>query len=806
MPVKPLKRAELAERYADQTWRDRYLDLSDLVSLLRDCIIESNYKVSDELNGAITLSTSGRRIRDQLVTKEQVNPKEANVLTLLGLVHIDPLIDVMSLDFEKLELAISNEIKSKALSYPLIYGRSLYDRAAELFTEERDYLRHDDTLKLLKDMPQGVFQAGKYLIGPFGLLKCDHLRLRYATTTVPLQHCSDHSCPSVHRVQLSTSYDAGVNRNRRALNKILDQISDESSEWNGFMSDITADALNGYEVNNASTMPELLGDGFSDAELRIILQNSPKLTAGRTITAAKSVGLSGLSDSNVKNLDRAQMLQLLWSESDEDLAKIVDSCVRDNFIKIPEGEIRRPKVNAQRRSGAWRLGPQLSQHGVRFTGGGRQLPLLRLSALSRSLFNSDSAPEIEELAWLLRDVPGDTTEARLEEFLRVSEPRLVIEKLVLASKKNAEHAGNELKVPLNQPDIQVVDALLWKLGFPLGRRLDVRDDYWRNHEKLESFVRTAESSLGLNEERLRGLSSNYLVNLGKFIMDSLTFLTWSLLNDHHTTEQSYVFYPNAATQFTIQTLNQFHEGARRNSDNDLKLDSNLSQIVQGFSRLSKHLEQLRVNEDKYRRTKGSYPKFHDKTQLQKFPFNHIVPFLDLTAESQVKFVQVLAQVSADLNDSGIMTARNGLLHAKQETPSLDELREALERSRRALDRLEQLGGVRTTYFMAKSQANSWGRWNITMESSGKQIQFSTPSSYSWLGLPGLTGSQYLIHGALFAPPNEMLRFVEGFESEYAAYWSGYERRPEPGNRIVSGQSENLAAPMETGTFVAAKAD
>ncbi|MHA7284477.1 hypothetical protein [Arthrobacter sp. TMS2-4] len=806
MAVKPLKRLELAERYADKTWRDRYLDLSDLVSLLRDCIIESNYKVSDELNGAITLSASGRKVRDQLITKEQVNVKEANVLTLLGLVHIDPLVDVMNLDFDKLELAISNEIKSKALSYPLIYGRDLYDRAAELFTEERDYLRHDDTLKLLKDLPQGVFQAGKYLIGPFGLIKCSHLRLRYATTTVPMQHCSDHSCPSIHRVQLSTSYDAGVNRNRRALNKILDQISDEPSEWNGFMSDITADILNGYEVNNSSTIPELLGDGFSDGELRALLQSSPKLTAGRTISAAKGVGIAGLTQSHVKHLDRAQMLQLLFTESDDELAKLVDSCVRDNVVKIPAGEIRRPKVNAQRRSGAWRLGAQLSKHGVRFTGGGRQLPLLRLSALSRGLFNSDSAPEIEELAWLLRDTPGDTTEARLEEFLRVSEPRLILEKLVLASKKNAEHAGRELKVPLDQPDNQVIDALLWKLGFPLGRRLDVRDDYWRNHEKLESFVRTAESSLGLNEERLRGLSSNYFVNLEKFIMDSLTFLTWSLLNDHHTSEQSYVFYPDAATQFTIRTLNQLPEGNRRNSDNDLRLDSNLSQIVQGFSRLSKHLEDLRAKEDRFRRTESSFPKFHDKTQLQKFPFSHFVPFLDLTAESQVKFIQVLGQVSSDLNDSGIMTARNGLLHAKQETPSLDELREALDRSRRALDRLEQIGGVRTTYLMAKSQTNAWGRSNITMESSGKQIQFSTPSSYSWLGLPGLTSSQYLIHGALFAPPNEMLRFVEGFESEYASYWSGYERRPEPGNRIVAGQSENLAAPMETGTFVAAKAD
>lgn len=806
MTVKSMKRAELAKKYADPDWRRRYLDIVDLVSLLRDCIIEKSYRVSDDLNSAIALTEAGKKIRDQLITKEQVGAKEANVLTLLGLVHVEPLVDVAALDIDRLLKAMSQEIRSRALLYPFVFGRDLYDRAARLFPEERDYLRHDDTLRLLKDMPQGVFQAGHFLVGPYGIIRVSHYRTNHATTVVPLQHCADHSCSQIHRVQLSTSFDAAVNRHRRALNKVLDQVAEEPSEWNGFMSDIAEGMFNTYSVNDVSTLPELLGDAFSTDELKSILAHGPDISKGRLVAVAKSLGLSGVSKTSVKDLSRAELLQILLTESDEQLVDLLNACVREKVIRVPNGEVRQAKVNSGQRSGAWRLRTQLSHLGVRVVGRGRDLPLLRLSTMCRSLFDTSSALELDELAWVLRDMPGETTDGRLEEFLRVSDPEVIVRTLALARRSNAEHIGRELNVRLDQPDNSLVEAILWKLGFPMQPRLDVREDYWRHHENLESFASTAGSNLGLNEERLRELASNYFVSLERFLHDSIAFLTWALLNDHHTSEQSYVYFELGGKEFTRSKLNEVSAGTKSRAEDDLNDNPNLSQLVQGYTRLSKKLASLRGSEEEWKRPASTTPKFVAKTQLQQFPFNHLVPFLDLTAESQVRLVESLAAVASDLNDSGIMTARNGLLHAKKETPSLAEVRAALDRSRRALDRLEQIGAVRTTFRVTASAVNSWGRWTIVMESNGKKIEFSSPSPYGWVGLPGFTMPQYLLHGALFAPPNEMLRFREGVESEYQKYWTGYEQRPEAGNRVLANQSENLATPMETGSFVSAKAD
>jgi hypothetical protein len=104
-------------------WLERLVRLFEIVALLRNCIIEKHYKISDELNAAVVLSDAGKKVRDQMVTKESVPPKEANLLTLLATVHVEPLVDIDRIDLQKLTAAISKEVASGALKYPLIFGR-----------------------------------------------------------------------------------------------------------------------------------------------------------------------------------------------------------------------------------------------------------------------------------------------------------------------------------------------------------------------------------------------------------------------------------------------------------------------------------------------------------------------------------------------------------------------------------------------------------------------------------------------------------------------------------------------------------
>src|SRR5699024_9524420 len=117
----------------------------------------------------------------------------------------------------------------------------------------------------------------------------------------------------------------------------------------------------------------------------------------------------------------------------------------------------------------------------------------------------------------------------------------------------------------------------------------------------------------------------------------------------------------------------------------------LSAIVEGYIRLSKLLTQLRQEATIHRRDSSQYPNFSPKTSLQQFPFLHVHPYLDLLPDSQVKILETLAMVGSELKNSGIMTARNGLLHAKQRIPTIAEVDEALGKARSALDRLESIG-------------------------------------------------------------------------------------------------------------------
>lgn len=795
----PLDRHQLADRYGSDEWRSKLIDATCLVALLRSSLIDRSYKPSEELNAAILLSEAGKRVRTQLTTQEKVNAKDANVLTLLALVHVEPLLDIEAIDLEKLRQAISSEVRGKELRYPLIYGRHLYDRAAELFKQERSYLSYQDTIDLLDGSEQGVFQAGYFLAGPFGVFRRPYWRGLGPRTSIPLQHCADRSCNRVHSIQLATSQEAGVNKSRPALSKVLDAVSDEPSEWNEFVRDFTEDRSNPYEVQDSSAITYVIGDAFSDNELRELAVHSLSVSGSATKGALDELGVIGSPKTAIVAMTRAEVIQTLFMLDDETLAANVDSAVLSGVIKVPSDEVRTPMVNDRSSTGAWRLKPQLSRLGVRAINRSSTLPLLRLAATARGLFSSDSADEMDELSWILRGVRGETPGEQLEEFLRTCEPAHVVEMLILARRSNATRVCESLHIDLNQSNESLRDAILWKLGFPLPSSADIRDEYWQLHHGLEALAKSAAVDVASSAEVLRAAASDYFVSLERFLFDSLIFATWALCEDHFANENPFVFVESNARKFAIQYLN--NAAKLKDKKGYLSDEPVLSEVVASFNDLSSNLSELRDDTGTFERNAASYPEFARRTDLQRFPFRHTHPFLDLTAESQVTLIDSLARVSSDLNDSGIMTARNGLLHAKQRIPTVAEVKDALRRARGALDLLETMGCVRSTFSLLTRQTTAWGASTTTLASNGRSITFSSPSSFEWARLPTLDKPCYLMQGAVFSAPNEMLRFREGFESEFNSYWSSFPIRPLRGSsNLSSGESDQVASVVEAGSF------
>lgn len=788
----PLDREELALEYDDPAWKSKFFEAIDLVTLLRESIIGKNYRPSEKLNNAImpALTPYGKNVRDQLIKKEEVNAKDANILTFLALVHIHPLIDFNQLDFSKLEDAISEEIRAEKIRYPMRFGRELYDSAAELFKEERSYLRHEETLRLLaKQDKQGVFQAGKYLVGPYGMFVLPHTRRINPTVRVPLQHCADSTCSIVHRLTLTTSFEAGVNAGRKNLNAVLDDTGSEASDWNGYISDILEEEENPYRLQTYLTVPYLLGDCFSEKELQILMTTAIRSGTGVVPQKAKSLGLTLRNSQIVETLRRSESMQLLLTETDETLVTIIDASIESGAIEIPQNEVRRPVVNSQASSGAWRLRPQVGSRGVRSRAASSALPLQWLASIVDNLYDVNSNEEMEDLAWVLRHSDGNTSREKLAHFLRTAEPRVVVEKLILARKKNVSAIEAEIGVSMSGSDNDFAETVLWKLGFPLDRVDDLRNRYWSEHDSLEALTATAQAKVDHPENTIRAASSNYFVALEEFLFDSLNFACWALLADHFDTDRPFVYFKDRAREFTIARLNDF--AGEENADLKLNDSPVLAQIVTGYHSLSKLLESLTEESSQFRRKEEDIPKWCAKTPIQKFPFMHTSSFLDLVPEAQRALINGLQKVGALVGDSGIMSARNGLLHARKQVPTQAELNASLVKSREALSHLEELGCVRATYRRVSTNSDKWGRRTVVLVANGRSIDLISPSSFEWLRLPKLSEPQYLFHGARFAPPNEMLRFTEGHSSEFSDYWSGFPIRPERGSRVVEEQNDGL---------------
>ncbi len=251
MTTKKLSKDDLAARSPDDEWRRRFVELSDLVGFLGDCVISDHYKPSDALNAAVHLSELGNKMVREL-TRQSVPTKEARLMCLVQTAHRDPLVDVAEVDLDALRDAIGAEILSGALRFPFVYGRALYDRAADLHADLRHSLTGEETLALLDGTPIGVFQHGRFLSGPYGLLQSVQSRQLQATRRVPLFTCADLSCTVVHSCTLGTGWDAPVNDHRNKLTKLLQQQSKEPSDWGDF----------------STTSPRISGSGTTTSTAR----------------------------------------------------------------------------------------------------------------------------------------------------------------------------------------------------------------------------------------------------------------------------------------------------------------------------------------------------------------------------------------------------------------------------------------------------------------------------------------------------------------------------------------------------------
>ncbi|MDN4641116.1 hypothetical protein QCD70_12730 [Agreia sp. PsM10] len=786
---------ELIELHPDVVWQRKFLDICDLFEILSDCIIANDYSIPDELNGAIGLTEAGANLKGRLIRKDSVPGKEAHLMCALTIGHTELFVDVEGTDVQKLQEVIGRELLALRIRFPLRYGREFYDAYAALFDEEKDVLTLDETFRLLDAAPVGVFQYGRYVIGPYGLQTGGSSRLIAFTKRVPAFHCGQPICRAVHPVRLTTGYDAPINEHRDKLRKMLEAEDTSPSEWWDFADQLRGVSESVYSDRRSGTLIAVIGDCLSDEELSHLVIELLDHDGGKLRQALRPFLIVNKASDAIAGADRAKLLQLVLLSEEELISAAVDRMIHRGSIKIERGEVRRSVVNHQVRSGAFRLAAEFGALGVRFVSDDPGLASLRERRLLSQLYVRDQTTDVEELDWQLRGFEANDLDERLEDFFQSIDPRTALSRMILARKTNMVTACHEVGLENGDDlsDADLVETVLWKLGFDVHYEEDPHSYFWDLQQRISALTQASRIS-GIGEsETFRGVANTYFTQLEGLLIDSLAFGAWVFLNDHTTSKHPFSYDGEYDRMAGLSLL----QGAFLVTENEHdKFDFTserieLNALFRGFSVLADELARLDSGHDGRGRQAREIPDYQGKTELKKFLFRSEVPFLNLSRGSRARIIEGLRRISSTAISAGVPQVRNDYSHYRRTSPEVDRMAKALEAVAIAVQEIENLGIARVLSWPVSTSSDAWGRSRHSF-SGPRSLEhlFARPSNYDWMGLPSLSEPQYLVRSASFAEPNEVLRFTRRFDSEFSRMWHDY---PKP----RKGPKDLFARPVES---------
>ncbi|MBK5994461.1 hypothetical protein JHN53_22995 [Streptomyces sp. MBT58] len=778
--MEPLTKEQLLSRYPTDEIRDRIFRLSMLSDILSECLIANNYKTPSYLHEAVKLTQYGNE-RVQAFARKRIPIPEARIICFLEFSWIELLVDVEATDIASVEAAISRQIKDRSIYFPFNFGHTLYDRAYDELRDKDDLHSLDlsDTLKFLDGTPQGVFQMHEYVTGPFGLLTSKQMRIFQPVQSSKIYHCSDMNCRDIHSVRFSTGMDAPVNKHRSEAMKVLYKDNQIPSAWGSFISQIFSDTMRPARDQIGDTLIPILGDCLTDDEISHLTRWLLDNTRGALREICNSLGLRGSAEHIVAGHQRAELMQLCLTMSDREIMQGIDALVHGDVISVPNSEVRQPPINLSA-FGDFRLVAEIGSLGVRIRSTNHNLAPLRLRNLVESMYRLDDVADREELEWQLRAAVGTSLEARLENYLQNQSPRSVLERLVLARKSNAVAACEILNLREGAAESDdFISLILWKLGFASKATGDPHSDFWRLHEDMERMARMGPGgALSPSVEDFRGIAANYFVALENALDDSAAFLIWALTHDHFTDSRPFVYQKEDQRDKSFAWL-QDSVDKSRTPDQELQYGSrnNLYALCRAFQCVATELKRMSENRETHRRAVADYPDWVEQQNLQKFPFRHVVPFLDLTDDSREVLLTRLNEISRLLVSEKAYTARNDWLHGGNKDLDFAKARISLSGIRNAVQLIEDCGFVRTVFATSEHKSDGYGRSvNRMVNTRGVVLEVHEPSPFAWTKLPSIGKGVHIMTAACFSAPNEFLRFVSESNSAFTEMWAEFPKR------------------------------
>lgn len=763
---------------------EAFLRCTYLSELMDDCVVEDKYKPPVPLVAAIALTQRGRTFAGQ-AKGNGVGLHEAQLAVFLtGTAGDELLFDPLETNLAILAENLSHEIKRRKIQYPWIFGRKLYDLVAgSIFHGDRD-LGHEETVGLLEQLPQGVFQNGPYVVGPYGIVESRQWRRMPPTRSVPGYHCDQVDCDSVHAIYLATG-ESGVSKARTVIRRKKAALHGRNVSLIDQAAEFEARNVSPYSWTCSTGLAPFLFECLTPRERKDLMVEVLNLN-GSLRRECRRVGITVKdAEAFVDGLGDAEYLQILLLAIDSDIHSCLNRLIWDKKISIQEGEIRVCRVMSQG-FGPLDVRLEASAHGVRYRPNAGLLQV-RLREIFNACFPQDDQFLQNHLRWILRGQEGETSASRLTNAMSSERPAILVGRLLASNETSYRRALGELALPSGElettSDGDIAKLIAWHVGFVGSDPSAEMSELRANLAALKNIVRGIPvGNLGRAEaSQVRQLSGDVFVGLEQFLKTTIAFVAWSMMNDHYMDPHGLSYTPVTAAEFLAKWL------TGRNSQLGSKdLDKFvLGELLESFGILSKHLGELERTSREWRRESDDWPK--SSRILGNpfiFPFRYVYPYLDLDNASRNHIQSLVQSVPSSFSASDVLAVRNGLLHHTTELPDRNKIGHALDAVEARVSELANNGLYPLVYVMASSQSDSFGRKKVTLRSAeGQDVVLVRPSALDLSGFPALGRRQSVVIAARLSDIGEPLRFLWNVDSPYREYWRDFPRRPPPRNSL-----------------------
>lgn len=203
-------------------------------------------------------------------------------------------------------------------------------------------------------------------------------------------------------------------------------------------------------------------------------------------------------------------------------------------------------------------------------------------------------------------------------------------------------------------------------------------------------------------------------------------------------------------------------------------------LIQGFkllARLSNDILNSPSNE--FVRSSNNFPGFHQKTDIQAFPFEHKILLFDLNPTERVRFIKSLEEITIELDNANVCNLRNRMQHNRKpnEFPTQTEIEHTCSVIATTVSKMEKSGICPLIYFYNGQTIDKYHRTEIRLINyRGAVITYHQPSQYR-LVLPVSLEKPVIVVPWLHLPnSSEAYRFQFRENSDYVQIWDGYPRR------------------------------